>query len=496
MKMNGKKLIGVLLAVVTATACLSCGKKTQTSAGVNGSIDVTYYEGGTGKVWIEKIAADFEAETGVKVNLTPDPMATENALTLLESGRNLPDLMFILYTNWTKYVQNGWLAEMDDLYDGTFSASYEVNGKTNTLSSLYGTEGTTVFSDSGKTQGVTLKDILIDDFEDYGYSAKTVDSEKHYYILSWTAPCTGFVYNVDLLREVGYENAPETEAEFKDCCAKLVAKGIAPFAWGGEEIAYWDFPVETWWAQYSGVEKWRDFYNFESADVYADEGRTQALRLWQELIVDSQTGDFINSIEKPMGKDHNDAQRAFVMGKAAFAPTGSWVETEVKDFIKDGFEMKMMAVPSIEGAKTDENGKPIRIQNTSAGDFACIPKDAANVEGAKAFLAFMNRPEYVDYFSKETGIPRAFNYHPSEIEGITSFSRSCFDLFESSRLMFIQSSSPLYTYAGLTKWTNKYGSNIYGNLSGSGRMTAEAISQDMYDYARKMWSTWVKAAGL
>ena len=151
MKMNGKKLIGVLLAVVTATACLSCGKKTQTSAGVNGSIDVTYYEGGTGKVWIEKIAADFEAETGVKVNLTPDPMATENALTLLESGRNLPDLMFILYTNWTKYVQNGWLAEMDDLYDGTFSASYEVNGKTNTISSLYGTEGTTVFSDSGKT---------------------------------------------------------------------------------------------------------------------------------------------------------------------------------------------------------------------------------------------------------------------------------------------------------------------------------------------------------
>lgn len=489
-----RKVCIALMALVTAFGMTACGGRNG-KAGVNGSIDVTYYEGGTGKEWIETIAADFEKETGIAVNLTPDPMATENARTLLESGRNLPDLMFILYTNWTQYVQNDWLADMDDLYDGTFSASYELNGETHTISSLYATAGSTVFTDSGLTENVTLKDILIDDFENYGYSAKTVTSDKHYYILSWTAPCTGFVYNVDLLKSVGYDNPPATEAELKDCCNKLVAKGVSPFAWGGGEMGYWDFPVETWWAQYSGVEKWHDFYNFESAAVYDDEGRTQALRLWQDLIVDPDTGAFINSIDKPMGKDHNDAQRAFVTGQAAFAPTGSWIETEVKDFIRPGFQMRMMSVPAVEGAKT-KDGQIIRVQNTSAGDFACIPKEAKNIEGAKAFLAFMNRPRYVDYFSRVTGIPRAFNYKPSQIEGISDFAQSCFDLFETSELMFIDSSSPMYTYAGLSKWTNKYGSNIYGNLSGDKKTTPSAIVKDMFDFATSQWRIWEKAAGL
>lgn len=37
--------------------------------------------------------------------------------------------------------------------------------------------------------------------------------------------------------------------------------------------------------------------------------------------------------------------------------------------------MKMMATPMIEGAKSDE-----QILNTSAGDFACLPKNAKNVD--------------------------------------------------------------------------------------------------------------------
>ncbi len=496
--MKKLKWICLLTTVLIAftfvmSSCIGGGEPT----GENGELKITYYEGGTGKVWIETLASKFEKETGVKVILTADPMATENAITLLQSGRNLPDLMFILQTGWQKYVQSGWLEELDDLYNGTFKAEYTVGGETKTIGSVYDVTGTTLFTDSGKTTGVNLTDMLIDDFEDYGYISETFDSEPHYYVESWTAPCTGFVYNVDLLKSVGYDAPPATEEEFRECCAKLVENGIAPFAWGGSgmEIAYWDFITETWWAQYSGLDKWKEFYQFESADVYNDPGRAAALGLWQDLIVSPTDGSFINSIEKPMGKDHNDAQRSFVKGEAAFTPTGSWVETETEKFVLPGFNMRMMSVPTINGAKTGADGKPIKIQNTSAGDFACIPKKAANKQAAKAFLAFMNRPENVEYFTVETGIPRAFNYTPSKLGGISDFAKSCFELFEESECMYQNSKSPLFIYGGVERWC-KYGTNIYGNLAGANRQSASAIANDMYTYAKSMWNTWSKAAGL
>ena len=269
-------------------------------------------------------------------------------------------------------------------------------------------------------------------------------------------------------------------------CEKLVAKGIAPFSWGGQEMGYWSFPVLTWWAQYSGIETWENFYQFESPEVFNDEGRTQALRLWQDLLVDPDDGSVINSIDRPMGRDHMAAQTQFVSGNAAMTPTGSWIETEVGEFTKPGFRMKMMATPLIEGAKSDE-----QLLNTSAGDFACIPKNADNVDAAKAFLAFMNRPEWVERFTQLTGVPRAFNYKPSTIEETSEFAQSCFELFENSTLMYRVSNSPLYIYANVSEWP-KYGDNVYGNLMTETKVSPEWIVNDMYEYAQKQWSTWEK----
>lgn len=482
--MKAKKWLMVILTfIISASVVLAAaGCANRNGAGENGTLKITYYKGGVGQEWIEDLAAAFEEATKIKVELTPDAKATENAKTLLEADRDLPDLMFILYTNWHEYVQKGWLADMDDLYDGTFS--YTVNGTT--FNSKYDVSGTSVYSEDNKTSDLTLHDIMTSDFVEYGKMAPKRGEEEHYYVMPWTSPCTGFVYNVDLLASVGYNDPPKTEEELKDCCVKLVAKGIAPFSWGGQEMGYWSFPVLTWWAQSSGVDTWKNFYQFESPEVFNDPGRTNALRLWQDLIVDPSNGSIINSIDKPMGRDHMAAQTQFVAGKAAMTPTGSWIETEVKEFAKPGFNMKMMPVPLISGAKSDE-----QILNTSAGDFACIPKNAANIDAAKAFLAFMNRPEWVEKFTKTTGVPRPFNYKPSTLEGVSEFAKSCFDLFENSTLMYRVSNSPLYLYANVSEWP-KYGDNVYGNLMTETKKTPEWITNDMYEYAKKQWSTWEK----
>lgn len=491
-----KRLLTVVVAALLSCCAVFGGcdtaKTRNPDIGKNGSIEILYYKGGTGSEWIEALAEAFEDETLIKVNLKDDTTATEQALTLLEANRNLPDLMFILYTNWQKYVQNDWLAPMDDLYDGTFS--YEVNGVT--ITSEYATAGTTVYTGNGETSGLTLKEIMVSDFVDYGLTAQKLGEEKHYWVMPWTAPCTGIVYNVKLLESVGYSEPPATEAELKDLCAKLTAKGIAPFSWGGTEMGYWNFPVLGWWAQYSGVETWQNFYQFESEEVFLDQGRVEALRLWQDLLVDPATGNWINSISAPMGRDHMDAQTQFIKGEAAMTPTGSWIETEIKDFLRPDFEMKMMPLPAIEGAQTDEDGNPVQVLNVEAGDFALIPKNAPNVEAAKAFLAFMNRPEWVEKFSATTGIPRPFNYKPSTLSGISDFKKSCFDLYENSVCMYRVSDSALYTYVGIREWPNYGPTSTYGNLAGANKKTPEEINQLMYDYVHKNWRTWMKSVGL
>ncbi len=484
-----KKLIAVIMVLIVSIGLISC--EVQSSGrnpdiGKNGTLKITYYKGGTGSEWIEEMAKAFEDETLVKVELTDDAQATENALTLLESNRNLPDVMFILYTNWQKFVQKGYLEPMDDLYDGTFSATF---GDA-TINSKYSLGNTTVYSaDSSKgTSDLTVSDIFEPEYLNYGKTSKTATSEKHFWVMPWTSGTTGIVYNVDMLASVGYTNPPATYEELVDCCEKLVAKGIAPFAWGGEEFGYWDFVTMGWWAQYSGVDTWENFYQFESVEVFNDPGRVKALEAWKNLLVNND-GTWKNSINAPMGRDHNDAHRVFVTGDAAMCPTGSWIETEVGKFLPEGFKMAMMPTPTIEGAKTDENGNVIQVCNTEAGDLALIPKNAENVTAAKAFLAFMNRPEWIEKFTRYTGMPRPFLYKPSTIDGLSAFSKSCMEYYENSEKMWRVSDSPIYAYAGIRHWDPLGAATLYGNLTTS---DPAALCAQMYNSAQGKWNQWLK----
>lgn len=490
-----KRVVALMLVLVSFVFFSACGTAEKDDSnpdvGKNGTLKITYYNGGTGSKWINELAKAFEEETLIKVELTDDSKATENSYTWLESDRNLPDVAFILYTNWQKYVQNDYLALLDDLYDGTFSATFGSGVYERTISSTYSVEGTTVYSEDGKTDGLTLSDIMCADYIDYGKTAKTADSEKSFWVMPWTAGTVGIVYNVDYLKSVGYDNPPKTFSELLDLCDKLNAKGITPFSWGGEEMGYWDFVTMCWWVQYSGVEKWQEFWSFESPEVFNDVGRKKALEAWQTLFV-SENGEWKNSIDRPMGRDHMDAQRQFVSGKAAMIPTGSWIENEVKDFISADFEMAFMPTPAIDGAKTDESGNIIQLCNTEAGDFAYIPKNAANVKAAKAFLAFMNRPEWVEKFTLHTGMPRPFNYKPTMIEGLSSFAKSSVSYYENSVKMWRVSDSPIYTYAGIRQW-DPYGSTtVYGQLAGTEKKTPQMLFDNMYDNAKAKWNTWLK----
>ena len=477
-------IISVVLLMFTFFAACS-----ETRTGRNGSIEISYFKGGTGSEWIEALAAAFERDTGIYVDLIADNNITQNARTKLDSGRNLSDIMFVQLTNWREYVQKGWIAEMDDLYDGTFS--YTVDGFT--ITSSYDLSGTSVYSNHSNTEGteqVTLRDMILDEFKDYGYIGQTVTSEKHYYVVPWHSPCVGIAYNVSILNEAGWENPPATESELFECIEDIKALGkYSIFAWGGLEFNYWDFVTHTWWAQYEGVEAQRSFYDFESPEVFNQEGRTKALDLWQRLLVASD-GSWQNSIPSAVGLDHMSAQNEFAKGNAAFVVTGAFLENEIEAILPENFNFRMMAVPMIDGAKNEN-----RVLNTEAGTFACIPAGSENIEKAKAFLAYMNQPEWIENFTKYSGQMRPFNYKPSSIEGISEYTKSVCELFETSDLLMRVSDSAIFNYAGVKEWVLYSSTSLYTVLSGSDKIDAATACENMYNYAVSNWSTYLKQAG-
>ena len=57
-------IISVVLLMFTFFAACS-----ETRTGRNGSIEISYFKGGTGSEWIEELAAAFERDTGIYVDL-------------------------------------------------------------------------------------------------------------------------------------------------------------------------------------------------------------------------------------------------------------------------------------------------------------------------------------------------------------------------------------------------------------------------------------------
>lgn len=386
------------------TGVAACNNDTDNTSSSNGENSVTkqtlkisFFKGGLGDEWIKAIASEFEKENeGVKIELEGDPAITEKMGPRLESGANLPDLAFVLQTNWQRWALKGYLADLSDIY------SSEIE------------------------DGKTLKEKL------QPGSAKMGLINEKYWIVPWSDGATGFVYNSKMFEENGWK-VPETVQELYDLLPVIKAAGIAPFAWGGKVISYWDFIVRGWWAQYEGADGIEVYKAMAGPEVYAQEGRLKGLEVFEKLIMDRT-----NSIEGANGMDHIQSQMAFVQGKAAMIPNGGWLENEMKNSLPEGFVMKMMPLPAIDGAKDT------LVNNTMAGDFIIVPENAANKELAKEFIKFMSRDDMLELFTETCGSVRPFVYNPSQIEGLTEFNKSVIDIWMTSKNIYFFSDNPIY----------------------------------------------------
>lgn len=396
-----KRITAMVLAMLMLLSLMACGNgagsSSEASSAGKQTLKIAYFKGGLGEEWIKALATKFETENaGVKIELEGDPAITEKMGPRLESGANLPDLAFILQTSWQRWALKGYLED---------------------LSTLYSTE-----VESGKT----LKDKLQPGDVNVGLI------QKKYWVVPWTDGATGIVYNAKMFEQNAW-NVPSTVKELYDLLPKIKEKGIAPFAWGGKVIGYWDFAVKGWWAQYQGFDGIETYKAMKGPEVYAQEGRLKALEVFEKLIMDPT-----NSIEGANGMDHIQSQMAFLQGKAAMIPNGGWLENEMKSSLPAGFVMKMMPLPTVEGAKDT------KINYTAAGDFIVIPSGSKQKDLAKKFLLFMSRDDMLKLFTEKCGSIRPFQYDPTTVSGLSEFNKSVINIWKTSKNIYLFSENPVY----------------------------------------------------
>ena len=425
-------------------------------------IKITYSEG-NGSEWIRTLSANFlESEEGKDyyMVLTIDEQATTAMSSKLEDGANLDDIYYLLASPWQSYASLDQLENLDELYNTTL-------------------EG----------ENRTILDKITGSWKTYGQAYNK--GELHYYIYPYNTPVTGIVYNKTMFDEYGWK-VPETTAELEALCKQIVAdaKGkIAPFVYPGKVAGgYWDFIGTNWWLQVSGEEKMNEFMQFDSPEVFNSDkksspsyGKLEMLETFQNIFAKNKN----EFIYKTSGSyDHYQAQQAFGAGLAAMIPNGSWIQNESGEDIED--EIRMMPVPYMENALTDENGEKIAYNYSGQPAYSIIPKQASNKEGAKAFLAFTAKDESLKTYTRVTGTPMPFDYDISSLE-FNGFQQSCIDIWANSITWFEDSKSTLWTGLKIRKFNaaNPY-TNIIINYP---ETTADSWCAAEYAGVKGSWSS-------
>ena len=143
---------------------------------------------------------------------------------------------------------------------------------------------------------------------------------KHYGV-PYSMSLVTLYANMDLLKQVGYDDIPGTYQEMLDCCDALKAAGIIPFGVSGKEAWCLSEYVEPLVIKSVGGDKLRDMYNGVAS--WNDEGVIAAIAAFQEM-VEKEYFD-----PSAPGLSNDEVKNNFIAGKTAFYQNGSWNNKDI-----------------------------------------------------------------------------------------------------------------------------------------------------------------------
>ena len=363
--MKGKKILGLTLAAsMTLSLLTACGGTTNQQGGTDGeettaggSIKVAAIETSYGtEVW-QQVCDAFTEQTGIEVELVTDKKLEDNIGPAMQGGE-YPDVVHLAVGREAglteQFIKDKNIAEITDVLSMTVPG-----------------------------EEVTVGEKIIPGFVNDNSTTNPYADGKTYLAPMFYSPC-GLFYNKGLFEEKGWE-VPTTWDEMWELGDKAAAEGISLFTY--PTTGYFDAFFYALMYEAGGEEFFYDATHYAEGIWDSDAAKTcfdivEKLATYTNPITPAQAND----------QDFTQNQQLVLDNKALFMPNGTWIVSEMADAPRaEGFEWGMTALPAI----TPDGDR----YSYTFFEQMWIPAGAANIDGAKQFIAFMYSDTAVDLFA-------------------------------------------------------------------------------------------------
>ncbi|MFX4273013.1 N-acetylglucosamine/diacetylchitobiose ABC transporter substrate-binding protein [Propionibacteriaceae bacterium Y1685] len=201
----------------------------------------------------------------------------------------------------------------------------------------------------------------------------------------------GFWCSSALFDEKGWSPS-RTWDEFRDLSERIADTGLSPYVHPGRHPNYQATVILTQAVKHGGLDVLRNIDNLEP-DAWTNSSVLKAAQAWQEYVADG----FV--LEGSAELDHRQAQQAWLDGRAALLPCGTWLENEMRDQVPADFDMIIAPFPAL----TTSDELPWTAVHGGSSETFMVPADAENAPGAMEFLRQMLSKEGVARFTAATG---------------------------------------------------------------------------------------------
>ncbi|WP_350278629.1 N-acetylglucosamine/diacetylchitobiose ABC transporter substrate-binding protein [Kribbella sp. HUAS MG21] len=211
-------------------------------------------------------------------------------------------------------------------------------------------------------------------------------------VLEYVLTVYALWYNKPLFEKNGWTPA-KTWAEFLTLCEEIKKAGIAPLAHQGKHPYYIHQVVLDMAVKHGGQEVIKAIDGLEP-----NAWMHPSIKLAAEALLELKGKGYI--MQGTEGLDHIQSQTAWNQGKAAFIPSGSWLENEQKKVAPADFQTTATYTPLLDGAKL-----PVECTEIAAGENFIVPEKAKNKAGGLEYLRIMLSKEAAGKFTELTGSP-------------------------------------------------------------------------------------------
>ncbi|MCR5086495.1 MAG: extracellular solute-binding protein [Lachnospiraceae bacterium] len=237
--------------------------------------------------------------------------------------------------NWEAYENNAYKEKIKAAVSG------------NNMPDIFFTWSCAFLGDFVKEDKVYCLDEVYAEFKDKlpEKMCKNTTYNGKKYGVPLTMNIVGLFANMDILKEVGYDDVPKTFEDLMTCCEKIKAAGKIPFGCAGKPDDTWCVTeyLESIIEKSVGAKTLDDI--FMNGQTWDNQDVAKAVDLFQDMI---KKGYFDpNGIS--LGND--EVKQNFMDGKYAFYMNGTW---NCADFAKkEGLNVKVAEFPVINADKAE-----------------------------------------------------------------------------------------------------------------------------------------------